>query len=233
MNARPDGPAAALLERAVDGTQAAMDRIDKDPEEALHALEPIIHAAPNVGEITPQDMFRLMATMQEQLAQQQRQILDLMGQQRTDQQSDRRGNLAEEVRRDKEQRDATLEAWRTEVREPVYIQPDADEMKIHKVTGKFPPRVFMVNGLEFPIFVGQICSVPQSIAVQVTWNQHQRQGPAQQIEAIDDPQRGQFLAGAQSISGGRFGQTGEGPLRPERGAASPQPLGYQYDHRGL
>ena len=231
--AKPDSPASALLER-VDQTSRAVERIDHDPEEALAAIEPAIHAAPNVGEITPADMFRLMTQMQGQLAAQQQQILDLMGQRQSPTQSDRSRDLAEEIRRDKEQRDATLEAWRTEPREPVWLQPESDEQKIQAVTGRFPPRPYWVNGLEFPINVGEIVSVPVSIARMVEWTQHKRVGqrPPVPIEGIADPQRAQFLAGSQAISMGQYGNTGVGPLQPSIPPPNPQPLGHMYDHRG-
>lgn len=234
MATTKDSPAAALLERR-DTTAKAIDRIDKDPEEALVALEPSIKAAPNVGEITQADMFRLMTQMQSQMAAQGQQILELMGQrQQAPAASDRARELQAEVARDKEQRDNTLEAWRTEPREPVWIQPEQDEQKIHAVVGKYPPRLFCVNGLEFPVNVGEIVTVPSSIARLVEYTQRKRphSRPPVAIEAINDPQRAQFLASAQSISLGTFGTAGQGPLQPSIPPPNPQPLGQMYDHRG-
>lgn len=227
-----DGPAAALQQR-VDGTKRAMDRIDADPEEARDALEDYVSIQAGMGEITPSDMFKLMTQMQAQLHAQQTQIAALLGKRGGGGEvSERRFELAEEMRRDKEQREATLEAWKTEVREPVWLQPDIDEQRIHKVTGLYPPRVFYVNGLEFSITPGEIVSVPTSIAVIVRWTQHQRSAPAQAIERIDDPNRSQFLAGSQAISMGYSGQTGEGRVIPESVPLHPQELGYRYDHHG-
>lgn len=220
-----------LLERA-DQTAQAIDAIDHDPEEALARLEPVIEASPNVGEITPSDMFRLMTQMQGQLMAQQNQILELMGQRKKD---DRGPDMQEELRRDKQQRDATLEAWKVEPREPVWLQPTPDEEKIHAVTGMYPPRSFWVNGLEFPVNVGEIVGVPESIARVIEYTQHRRgtaTRPPTALERITDPERAQFLAGSQAISLGHYGMTGQGPLPPAATPPNPQPLGYQYDHRG-
>lgn len=228
--------AAALLEQR-DRTEQAIDRIDKDPEEALNALEQAgLQAAPNVGEITQADMFRLMAQMQGQMAIMQNQIVELTSgrmQTMASGQNPNSPDLKAEIEADRRQRDATLEAWRTEPREPVYINPDQDEEKIYSVTGAYPPRIFGVNGIEFPIQPGEVVNVPQSIAVLVRGTQRRRpmQTAPQHYQRIEDPQHTPFLAGSQSIAMGRPGIAGAGPIQPES-LPPPMPLGPKYDHLG-
>lgn len=231
--------AAALLEER-DKTEQAVTRIDKDPEEALRALERsgALKVAPNVDEITPHDMFQMMRDMQAQMARMQEQMITVMtGQTNGGRPQHGNANLAEELNRDKIQREGTLELWRTEPREPVYLQPDGDEEKVFQVTGAYPPRVFRINGLEFPIMVGEVVNVPGSVAVVVKGTQRVRpmQKPPQTLQQINDPQHTQFLAGSQSISAGQAGKSGEGRLAVSPGAhslAEAQPLDVRYDHNG-
>jgi hypothetical protein len=230
--------AAALLEQQRGQTEQAADRIDKDPEEALDALERAgLQKAPNVGEITQTDMFNMMRQMQEQMSRMQEQVIALMTGKLQGQGRNGNENLAEELEKDRLQRERTLESWRTEPREPVWIQPDDDEQKIYSVTNQYPPRIYRINGLEFPIMVGEIAEVPASIAVVVRGTQRRRpmQGPPQGLPQISDPQRAQFLSGSNAISVGQAGKAGEGKLVPAAVAASPSqagPLDVRYDHNG-
>lgn len=228
--------AAQLLQQRSDDINRASEVIDRDPEEAKAKLEPVLQAPPNVGEITPGDMFRLMSQMQQQMASMQTQIVDLMIGRANNGNGQRQNgpDLQKELHNDQIQREATLEAWRTEPREPVFINPDQDEQMIFKVTNDFPPRVFRVNGLEFPIKVGEITNVPNSIAALVRHTQRIRpmSGAPQGLAGIADPQKGKFLVGAASIESGRPGATGEGQLIPDQ-LPPPMPLGLKYDHNGL
>ena len=140
---------------------------------------------------------------------------------------------AAELAQDKLQRDATLESWRTEPRRPVWINPDQDEEKIFAVTSAYPPRMFRVNGLEYPINVGEIQEVPASVASLVEYTQRKRpmQNGPQGLPLIPDPAKGQFLAGSQNIEVGRAGKAGEGRIVPE-GQAPIMPLGERYDAYG-
>jgi hypothetical protein len=223
------------LERAINQTEQASAVIDRDPEEALDRLEPVVKAAPNVGEITPQDMFNLFKQLQAQQVRMQEQMLLLMTGQNSGAPNPnaRHEDMQKELNQDRVQREATLEAWRSEPREPVWVQPDDDEAKIHTVTNMYPPRIFRVNGLEFPITPGEIVEVPSSIAALVRYTQRQRplQAPPQGLPQFPDPQRGQFLAAAQSVTVGQAGRSGEGRLIPE-GLPPAQPLGIRYDHNG-
>jgi hypothetical protein len=83
-----------------------------------------------------------------------------------------------------------------------------------------------------------MANVPESIAAQIQWAQTysgKRRRPAQAIPTIPDPEHTLFLQGAQSISEGRNGRIGEGPIFQSPAAASPeqaQPLDIRYDHNG-
>lgn len=232
MPSAQNGTAAAALLNERDKTARATDVIDRDPEEAAAKLGPILKAAPNVGEITAADMFGLMAQMNQQMAAMQQQIIQLMtgevGQKKS------QANTAEELKADKQQRDNTLAAWQNEPREPVWVHPDQDEEKIHAVTGGYPPRVFRVNGLEFPITPGEIQHVPSSIARLVEYSQKKRPytGPPQALQQFPDPRRAQFLASSQEVTVGRAGTAGEGRLVPDGLPPEPQRLGLRYDQNG-
>lgn len=227
-----NGTAAAALLKERDKVEAATAVIDRDPEKASAMLAPIIAAAPNVGEITQSDMFNLMSQMQAQMAGMQAQILQLMTGDRPNQKN--QANTAAELAQDKLQRDLTLKSWNEEPREPVWLPPDQDEEKIHSVTGKYPPRLMRINGLEFPITPGEIAHVPSSVARLVEYVQRKKpmSGPPQGLPQFADPDRGQFLASSQSITIGNAGKSGEGRLIPDSPPLSPQPLGIKYDHNG-
>jgi len=232
-----NGTAASALLRQKDRTEEATAVIDRDPEEAAAKLAPILKASPNVGEITQADMFQLMSQMQAQMAGMQAQIIELVS-----------GNLSgatnggkktnadtqAELANDRKQREMTLESWKTEPREPVFLNPDQDEDKIHAVTGLYPPRVMRINGLEYPISVGEIANVPSSVARLVEYTQRRRpmSGAPQGLPLIPDPQRSQFLAGSQSVTVGSPGRAGEGRLIPDGLPPRPQELGVRYDHNG-
>lgn len=237
--ARTGTTAAELLQQKSDNVSRAMDQLDSTPEAALGKLEPLVTVDPSAGELTLKDVFTLFMQMQQQQAAMQQQIVSLLG--RSNQQDQRERSAAHtsaEIAQMQEQRRATLAAWDTEPRLPVFLTPNQDEQKIFAVMGEFPPRVHRVNGLEFPIRVGEVVSVPESIHAQITWSQsyssHYRR-PADSISKIADPDKQRFLLGAQSITAGRQGMVGEGPLIPERVAESPAAAGLldmRYDHQG-
>jgi hypothetical protein len=231
----PNGTAAAALLKDRDKVAQATDVIDRDPEEAAARLQPILKASPTVGDITVQDMFGLMSQLMAQQATMQQQIVELMTGQASGGNGGRKApDTQEELAKDKLQRDLTLRAWHDEPREPVWIQPDQDEDKVFAVMGQYPPRLFRVNGLEFPITPGQINNVPSSIARLVEHNQKRRpySGPPQGLGQIADPQRAQFLASSQSVEIGRPGRAGDGRVVPDGLPPHPQELGLRYDQNG-
>lgn len=236
--ARNGTTAAELLQHRSDDSSRAQDLLDRDPEEALDKLERAVTVDAGAGELTLKDVFTLFMQMQQQQASMQQQIVSLLGRQGNTEQDRRSAHSKHEIAQMQEQQRLTLEAWKTEPRLPVFLQPSDDEKRIFSVMGEFPPRVHRVNGLEFPIKVGEVVSVPESIHAQITWSQgysaHSRK-PAQSIESIVDPDRQQFLASAQSITVGRGGLLGTGPIIADRGVATPAaagPLDRRYDHEG-
>jgi hypothetical protein len=240
-----NGPAAGL-QRQADNNQRAQEKIDRDPEEAKAILEPHTTVHPSAGTLTMQDMFGLFLQLQQQQAAFQAQLVDVLTY--TQKQEARKQRATqEELEADKRQREATLEAWRTEPKEAVWIEPDLSEQKIAAVmaNGEMPPRVFRINGLEYAAPVGQVVEVPASIAAMIRYTQRPRAGvkpnpfamraQPQGLPQIPDPSRGQFLAGSQEISAGQAGKSGEGrllaaqaPLRPD----DAQPLDVRYDAYG-
>jgi hypothetical protein len=239
-----NGTAAEQLLRARDQNLRAQELIDADPEEAKAVLDKAAAVDASAGELTMRDVFGLFLQLQQQQQAMQQQLLTVLSDaQRRSQVTQR--NTAEELANDKLQREKTLEAWRTEPREPVWIEPDLTEKKIAAVQplGEMPPRVFRVNGLEFPVPVGQVIEVPQSIAALVRYHQNPKAKPTpwdmqrqvQGLPQIADPARGQFLAGAAEISPGKAGLSGEGRIQPTPVAASADqagPLDFRYDAFG-
>jgi len=238
MADRTNGPVAAHLQRQADNNQRAQEKIERDPEEAKAVLEPYTKVGPADGQITMQDMFGLFMQLQKQQVGMQQQLVDMLTHQQK-QEARKQRATQEELEADRLQREATLEAWRTEPKDHVWIEPDLAEQKFaaaHK-TGEMPPRVFRVNGLEFPVKVGEVVAVPASIAAMVRHTQKPRalHKPPQGLPQIDDPKHGLFLAGAQEISAGQPGHSGEGRLIAAPAALSPdqaQPLDVRYDHLG-
>ena len=238
MADRNNGPVAAHLQRQADNNQRAQEKIERDPEEAKAVLEPYTKVGPADGQITMQDMFGLFMQLQKQQVGMQQQLVDMLTFQQK-QEARKQRATQEELEADKRQREATLEAWRTEPKDHVWIEPDLAEQKFaaaHK-SGELPPRVFRVNGLEFPVKVGEVVAVPVSIAAMVRHTQKPRalHKPPQGLPQIDDPKHGLFLAGAQEISAGQPGHSGEGRLIAAPAALSPdqaQPLDVRYDHLG-
>lgn len=230
-----DATAAADLLHQRDQTARAADAIDRDPGEALDTLQQAgLQVSPNVGEVTPADMFRLFMQMQEQMGRMQTQLMELMGRPVTVQgQQPTNANLAKELELDRVQREATFEAWKTEPKDAVWIQPDMDEEKVRSAAGKFPPRMFRINGIEFPVPVGEMVMVPVSVAELVRWTQSggRMQGPPQHFTKFADPARAPFLAGGNEMTVGAPGRSGEGWITPD-GPPEPQPLGVKYDAYG-
>ena len=238
MADRNNGPVAAHLQRQADNNQRAQEKIERDPEEAKAVLEPYTKVGPAAEQITVQDMFGLFMQLQKQQQTMQQQLVDMLTFQQKQEARKQRASQ-EELEADRLQREATLEAWRTEPKDHVWIEPDLAEQKFaaaHK-SGEMPPRVFWVNGLEFPIKVGEVVEVPRSIAAMVRHTQKPRalHKPPQGLPQIDDPKHGLFLAGAQEISAGQPGRSGEGRLIAAPAALSPdqaQPLDVRYDAYG-
>src|SRR5205807_2789119 len=136
-----------------------------------------------------QDMFGLFMQLQKQQQTMQQQLVDMLTFQQKQEARKQRASQ-EELEADKRQRDATLESWRTEPRDHVWIEPDLAEQQFaaaHK-SGEMPPRVFWVNGLEFPIKVGEVVEVPRSIAAMVRHTQKARglHKPPPGVAQIDD-----------------------------------------------
>jgi hypothetical protein len=236
--ARNGTTAAELLQQKSDDLSKAMDAIDSRPEESLGKLEPHVVVDPSAGELTLKDIFTLFMQMSAQQQAMQQRIDGLLDQRGQQSQQRSQAHTANEIAQMQEQRRATLAAWDNEPRLPVFLTPTDDEKKVFSVYGEFPPRIHRVNGLEFPIKVNEVVSVPESIHAQITWAQgyssmHKR--PADPINKIADPERSQFLQGAQAINTGQYGVVGAGYLVPERIAESPAaagPLDLRYDHRG-
>jgi hypothetical protein len=232
-----DGTVAASLQHDIDQVQRAQEVIDRDPEAAHAVLERVVTPSPSAGELTMQDIFGLFLQLQKQQAAMQEQMMGLLVGQNRDP-GRKNAHTQEELAIAAEQQRLTLEAWRTEPRLPVWLEPDDDEKKIFSVVGDFPPRLWRVNGLEYPIKVGEVVNVPESIAAQISWAQTysgKRRRPAQAVGTIPDPEHTQFLQGAQSISPGRNGKVGEGPLFQgpvARTAEQAGPLDVRYDHNG-
>jgi hypothetical protein len=231
--------AAELLQQKADSTARAMDQIDARPETVLDALEAHVTVDPSAGQLNLQDVFGLFVQMQQQQAAMQQQLVSLLARQGETDQKRSAAHSRAEVAQMQEQQRLTLEAWKTEPRLPVFLQPSEDEKKIFAVVGEWPPRVHRVNGLEFPIKVGEVVNVPESIYEQITWGQTysatKAKKNAQSLATIADPERGQFLANSQSIVSGTPGVVGAGPLQTTPGAASPaqaRPLDVRYDHEG-
>jgi len=236
---KPDnGTIAAQLQHQSDQVERAREVIDRDPEEAHAVLEPNVTVKGAGGAVTVQDVFNLFVQLAQAQQTMQQQIVDLLSRDKQHERQSYQAHSAEDLKVAQEQQRKTLEGWKTEPRVPVFLEPDEDERRIYAVVGEFPPRLHRVNGLEYPIKVGEVIGVPESIAAQVTWAQMysgKRRKPAQSIGQIADPQRGQFLAGSQMISAGHDGKTGEGPLYRSPVAATPdqaQPLDVRYDHEG-
>lgn len=232
--AMPRNNTIDLLQSRTATSDRAQERIDKDPEEALEALQK--HAT---QQLTLQDVFGLFMQMQQQQAAMQQQIVDLLSRQGQVEQAKRsQRDSREEVAQMQEQQNKTLQAWKDEPRLPIQLEPTPDERKILAVVGEYPPRMHRVNGLEYPIQVGTVVYVPESIHAQITWQQtytapHRK--PAQSLQAIADPDRGQFLHGSQSVSAGQAGVVGSGPLLVPGLPHSPElagPLDQRYDHQG-
>jgi hypothetical protein len=210
-----NGTAAEQLLRARDQNLRAQELIDADPEEAKAVLDKAAAVDASAGELTMRDVFGLFLQLQQQQQAMQQQLLTVLSDaQRRSQVTQR--NTAEELANDKLQREKTLEAWRTEPREPVWIEPDLTEKKI---------------------------AVPQSIAALVRYHQNPKAKPTpwdmqrqvQGLPQIADPARGQFLAGAAEISPGKAGLSGEGRIQPTPVAASADqagPLDFRYDAFG-
>lgn len=238
MPTSKEATVAAQLQADVDQVERAQEVIDRDPEEAQATLAPMTQV-PNGSAITMQDIFGLFMQMQQQQQTMQQQIVDLLSRdQRAEARKSAQAHSADDLKVAQEQQRLTLEAWKTEPRLPVFLEPDSDEKKIFSVVGEFPPRMHRVNGLEFPIKVGEVVNVPQSIAAEISWAQTysgNARKPAQMIPSIPDPEHGQFLEGSQSISSGRPGRTGEGRLVMAPVASSSDaagPLDIRYDHQG-
>lgn len=228
---------AAQLQAQSEQVQKAQEVIDRDPEEAQAILEPHT-TVKGGGEITIQDIWGLFMQMQAAQQTMQRQVIELLSKDRQRERNSYQAHSAEDLALAQEQQRKTLEAWDTEPRLPVFLTPTEDEERIFAVMGEYPPRMHRVNGLEFPIKVGEVQAVPQSIAAEIKWAQTyagRRKKPPQGLPNIADPQRGQFLASSQVISPGRDGKSGEGPLYAAAAARSPdeaQPLDVRYDAYG-
>lgn len=231
--------AAALLQRESDKIERAEEVIDRDPEAAKAVLEPLTKVSPAAGELTMKDIFGLFMQLQQTQQTMQQQIVDLLSRDQSDRaKQSAQAHSAEDLKVAQEQQRRTLEAWKTDPRLPVFLEPDADEKKIFAVLGEFPPRMHRVNGLEFPIKVGEVVMVPQSIQAEIQWSQTYAGGkrrPVQPYQTIPDPEHTQFLQGSQSISSGRPGKTGEGVLYAAPVARTPDEAGaldIRYDHEG-
>jgi hypothetical protein len=229
---------AALLQRQSDNISRAQEKIEHDPEEAKAKVEAAVTTTDG-SPITVQDMLGLFMQLQQSQQQMQQQIVQLLGDRKQDRTDRVQAYTQAELDRVAAKQRATIETWRTEPKEPIWIEPDFDERKIAESHGgEMPPRMFMVNGVSFPIKVGEVVEVPTSIAALVRHTQgafKKRNRPAQALQGIPDPQSSQFLAGAQSISVGRDGKVGDGQLVPSPAAASPDqagPLDVRYDAFG-
>ena len=230
--------AAALLERRAEQNEKASERIARDPEEAHAALKDKVEPTPGSEQLTMRDMFGLFLQLQNQIVGFQQQLLEIQAGQRP--QSPRQ-STEDEIAQHQEQQRLTRERWNTETREPVFIPPSVDEQKAFAVVGEWPPRLFQVNGIDFPIKVNTVVEVPRSIAELVRYTQGGKSSrpdvidpnrPPYGLPQIGDPQRGQFLAGSQEISVGRAGKSGEGRVVPSPLPPRPQELGEMYDAYG-
>ena len=168
--APPDVPvAAALLQQKSDEVNRASEVIDKDPEAAVVKLQP---GSPNGEAITISDVLQLFMQLQQAQQGMQSQIIQLLSTQRDQQQQRVQAHTSADLERVHKKQQATLEAWKGESREPVFLEPTMDERKAAEVHGgEFPPRVHWVNGIAFPIKVNEIVSVPASIAALVRHTQ--------------------------------------------------------------
>jgi hypothetical protein len=226
----PDKTIAASLQRQADQNAQAQERIDADPEEAAAVLERHVTAD---GGITVADMFGLFKQLAGQQAAMQQQIVSLMQQQGQRGQPRSQADTHEELERAALQQKMTLQAWADEPKRPVWVPATIDELNMYKVHGEYPPRSFYINGLTFPVKVNQVVNVPESVALMIEWTQGvavMDKSP-QDLSRISDPERGQFLAGSQSISAGYPGRSGEGQL-VTTSPGTPQPLDVRYDHLG-
>jgi hypothetical protein len=226
-----------VLQQRIDEVSRAAETIDNDPEAAAAKLAPSMS---NNGQVpTPQDTFALLAQMMAAQQAMQQQIIQLQAGQRQQDTVRTVAHTNADIERSARRQKATLDAWKTEPREPVFLEPTHDERKAAEVhNGEFPPRLFRVNGVGFPVRVNEIVSVPASIAALVRHTQgasRHRGRPAQAVQTIADPEAGMFLAGAQSITAGHDGKVGEGPILvpqlPQR-QDDAQPLDVRYDAFG-
>jgi hypothetical protein len=228
--------AAALLQQKADEVNRASEVIDRDPEEAVAKLAP---SSPNGQAITINDVLQLFLQLQQAQSGMQSQIVQLLSQQKDQQITRAQAHTADDLERVHKKQQATLEAWKQEPREPVFLEPTADERKAAEVhNGEYPPRVHWINGIAFPVKVNEIVSVPASIAALVRHTQgasRRLSRPAQQVQTIADPDAGQFLAGSVSMTQGQQGKVGEGPILvaqlPQRQDEA-QPLDVRYDAFG-
>jgi hypothetical protein len=160
------------------------------------------------------DMFGLFKQLADRQNAMQEQLVALLSTERQRGQPRSQADSQAELEQAAEQRRLTLKSWAEEPKEIVWVEPTLDEVNVMKVYGEFPPRVFRINGLEFPIRPGEPVPVPQSVAAMVRFSQGKKPlaRPPQAINQIEDPQRGQFLANSQVIRDGRPGTVGEGQL---------------------
>ena len=229
---------AALLQQKADQIEHASEVIDKDPEAAAEYLAPKT-ASPDGQAITISDVLQLFVQLQNAQQGMQSQIIQLLSQQREQQGARTAAHTSADLERVSKKQASILQAWKTEPREPVFIEPTHDERKAAEVhNGEYPPRIHWVNGIAFPVRVNEIVSVPASIAALVRHTQgaSRRLGrPAQQVQTIADPDAGQFLAGSVSMTQGQQGKLGDGPVLvaqlPQRQEEA-QPLDVRYDAFG-
>src|SRR4030095_14863065 len=134
--ARNGTPPVTDLLQASEQLSRAQERIDSDPEQARDILER--HVPRGARQRPLQDVLGLFMQMQQAQQQMQGQIVELLtrqGQQRSV------AHTQEDIKIAQEQQRLTLEAWKTEPRLPVYLEPSFDEQKIFAVMGEYPPRV--------------------------------------------------------------------------------------------
>src|SRR5688572_15659894 len=166
-----DKTTAAALQRQSDQILRAQEKIDHDPEEAKAQVEASVTVSDG-SPITVQDMLGLFIQLQQSQQAMQQQLVTLMAGQQ--QQNERRAAVAtkEELERVARKQSATRAAWAQEPQEPVWIEPDIDERRVGEAhNGEMPPRVFQINGIQYAIKVGEVTSVPSSIAALVRHTQ--------------------------------------------------------------
>lgn len=234
MAGNNDKAVANGLAAQVEQAKRAQEVIDRDPGEAQAKLAPVTKVTDG-SELTMQDMMGLFLQLSAQQTRMQEQLVDLLSHERKKEERASHATRAE-MERMAAKRAATIEFWANEPKEPVWIEPNPEEVQLagmHK--GEMPPRMLQINGIQYPVPVGRIVEVPASIAALVRRTQGSKTKPHQPIESIENPPRGQFLQGSAQTSVGYSGKAGEGPLHLSYAARTPaeaHPLGQSYDHLG-